>query len=469
MAGLFAARALARKNWNVTVFEPDPSAVGMTAEEAFEGWRRPGVAQIRQPHSIRAFARNLLKERDSELLQDILASGAVEWNFAVRVGEKPDPSDNGELISILGRRTTYEAAVRECVEKTPGVGLVRSYVKDILIDTSGSHPRISGLRTDDGRVFTFDQVVDASGRRSSAPQWFEKAGLGRPAEVAQEAGLIYYSRHFRLRPGANPRGSGYRAAPSGSVPFVSYFANKTDRGTFSALAAAASWEPRFKTLKDPAVFNAFVATLPGLDEWLDPKVSEPISKVMPYGGIYDRRWTFTKSDKPLLHGFYVVGDARVHTCPFYGWGMTLGLVQSYILADGLEEKGDLDSQMRIERRLEEHSTTYYEAAAGEDGARSASWLGELPKERAHYAFFISTLQPAAARDASVYFSLIRRTHLVDHPECVFEDEAICDRARAVMAGVPASTLTREEIFARFAAAEKLRGTDEAAATLALVK
>lgn len=468
MAGLMAVRALALRGWAVTLFEPDESAADLDAEGAFESWRRPGVPQIRQPHSIRAFGRTMLQERDPEMLADILAAGAVDWNFAVPVGQTADPSDRGDLISLLGRRTTYEAAVRNRVEKTPGVILVRKYVGDLLIDKNGSRPKLIGLRTDDGVEYTFDHVVDASGRRSAAPDWLEKAGLGRPREMVQEAGLIYYSRYFRLLPGvAAPKGSGYRAAPSGSVPYVSYFANKTDRNTFSMLTAVASWEPRFKTLKDPAVWNAFAATLPGLAEWVDPEISEPITKVLPFGGIYDRCWTFSRNGEPLLHGFHVIGDARIHTCPFYGWGMTLGMTQAHILADGLRVDSSPADQMAIERKLEEHSEAYYNAAAGEDGARSARWMETPPTEREHYAFYISTLQPAASRDKDIYFKVIRRTHLIEHPEAIFEDAELCERARTIMRDVPVFTQSRAEVLANFAAAERLRGSS--AQTAALVE
>lgn len=464
MAGLFAARALARKNWRVTLFEPDPAATGMDADEAFESWRRTGVPQIRQPHSIRAYGRTLMKERDPEMLSAILAVGSVEWNFAVPVGQQTDPDDKGDLISILGRRTTYEAAVRDLVERTPGISLVNTYVKDLLFDRNGEQPRVAGLVIDNGKEFRFDHVVDASGRRSATPDWLEKAGLPRPGEVAQEAGLIYYSRYFRLRKGARvPQGSGYRAAPSGSVPFCSYFANRTDRDTFSILTAVASWEPRFKTLKDPAVWNAFAASLPGLDEWVDPAIMEPVTKVLPFGGIYDRCWTFTRDGRPLLPGLYVIGDARVHTCPFYGWGMTLGLTEAHILADNLTGRGDLGEQIAIERKLEEHSQAYYAAAAGEDGARSARWMEMEPSEYRHYAFYISTLQPAAARDKELYFKFIRRTHLIDHPEAIFADRVVCERAKQIMKDVPIYRQTRTEVFANFAAAEKLLGSPERSA------
>ena len=110
--GLFAARALARAGFRVTVFEPDPSADGLSVEEAFTTWQRPYVPQLRQPHSARSVLRKLMLARDPELYEAVLAGGMREWKFQLHgVGTEPHDPDLGvrsAAVSVLGRRPRVE-------------------------------------------------------------------------------------------------------------------------------------------------------------------------------------------------------------------------------------------------------------------------------------------------------------------------------------------------------------------------
>src|ERR1700753_2203673 len=89
VAGLFAARALARKGWPVTIIEPDERGSTADFDDTFDNWQRPGVPQLRQPHSVRSQARRLLLDRDPELAADIAGSGVLEWKYRLALPNMP--------------------------------------------------------------------------------------------------------------------------------------------------------------------------------------------------------------------------------------------------------------------------------------------------------------------------------------------------------------------------------------------
>jgi hypothetical protein len=316
-------------------------------------------------------------------------------------------------------------------------------------------PRVTGLRLRDGQELNFECVIDASGRRTRAPEWLRTAGLPAPSEQSQDAGMIYYSRYFRFHPGVKvATGNGIRSGPSGNFPLVSLRVNTTDRDTFSVLTAVASWEKRFRSLKDEAVFNAFASRLPGVAAWIDPSVSAPICKVHAFGDIHDRYWNFLDEGRPIVQDLYPVGDARVHTSPFFGWGITLALNHAYMLADSFQGPGREDNQIAFEERAGRFSLGYYEAAAGEDAARSALWQGDKLNDADSWGFYVSTLQPASSRDPYVYRAVYRRVNLLDGINAIFSDDEILARARAAIAPGGHRGLSAMDLLSLFAEAEK---------------
>lgn len=450
--GLFAARVLARKGIPVTIIEADERGDSDDLDRAFDEWNRPGVPQLRQPHSIRAQARKKLLDDDPELAADLLNCGAIQWKYKlVRPGM--DILQDDDLIGLLARRTTFEPVVRARVEQTPGVTFVRAAVGGLIIE-GADRPRVVGVRLRDGQELRFDAVVDASGRRTRIPDWLRQAGIEPPTEVSQEAGMIYYSRYFRFRPGAvAPQAQGIRSGPSGNLPLVSFRSNTTDRNTFSMLIAVASWEQDFRALKDEGVFNAFAASLPGVAPWIDSKVSDPICKVHAFGGIYDRHWEFLRDGRPIIGNLYSVGDARVHTSPYFGWGITLTLNHAYQLAKHYAGPDNEAAQIAFEKEAGQFSYHYYEAAAGEDAARTAMWQGQEPADPDRYGFYVKYLQAATQRDPYVYRAVYRRINLLDDANAIFADRDIIERASRAMQDGAAKTLSASEVLANLDAAK----------------
>ena len=62
-------------------------------------------------------------------------------------------------------------------------------------------PHVTGVRTD-GDDLAADLVVDATGRRSPIDDWLTQLGARTSATWRAECGIAYFSRHYRVRPGA---------------------------------------------------------------------------------------------------------------------------------------------------------------------------------------------------------------------------------------------------------------------------
>lgn len=435
MAGMFTARALARAGRPVTLFETDAPSPGPDADADFARWQRPGVAQLRQPHAARSIIRKLLTQHDPELLQAMLDAGMVEWKFHLYSVEDPEIGHDPELVGMLGRRPTLEAPLRRTVEATPGITIVRKPVKQLLVEAVEGRQRVSGIVTADGPQ-RFDAVIDASGRRSRIADWLEAAGAGRPHEESVECGLSYYSRYFRFKPGVKIERGPYPSGPSASMQGVHFTMNRTDHQTFSLMLGVAPWQEEFKGLRHEAAFMRFVRSLPDADTWLNPSLSEPIWKVEPFAGLVNRYRSFARDGRPLVDGLYVMGDARFHTNPIHGWGMSFALQSAYLLA-GLFDTvpDDRERERRFEHEADRHARTYFGASAAEDEARTVLWKNTLPLsergEPGSYRYFLTRIVPAAFKDQWIFRKVTRRLHLLDHPEEILHDAEVHRRAERI--------------------------------------
>jgi len=439
MSGMFTARALARLGHAVTIFESDAPYAGQDPDTAFQDWQRPGVAQLRQPHAARSLIVKRLAQEDPDLLDALKASGMVVWNFHLHSVTDPEIGHDPELVGLLGRRPTLEIPVRRMVEQTPGVTFERGTVKRLIIEQGTTGPRAAGLELASG-ARRFDAVVDASGRRSKIVDWLQLAGIVPPHEETSECGLTYYSRYFRFRPGVEIPVGPYPSGPSASLPGVHYTMNRTDRNTFSLMLGVPSWEEVYKNLRHEAVFMDFVRRLPGADSWLNPAVSTPIWKVEPFAGLINRYRRFSRDGRPLVEGLYVTGDARFHTNPIQGWGMSFALQMSYMLARAYAGQPDPAARLeQFEREADAYAYSYYQASVDEDKARTELWRHPQDAlqrgEPGTYRYFLTTILPAVFKDQWIFRKVTRRLHLLDEPGLILQDTEVLRRAANIGASV----------------------------------
>src|SRR5262249_40201503 len=111
VAGLAAARLLARHFPRIVVLERDLRREGTGAEEAFSTWRRGGVPQLRPSPAFLARLRPVLLAHLPDVLDRLRASGVREIALAAMapraMGFRPEPADE-DVVLLACRRTTFE-------------------------------------------------------------------------------------------------------------------------------------------------------------------------------------------------------------------------------------------------------------------------------------------------------------------------------------------------------------------------
>jgi 2-polyprenyl-6-methoxyphenol hydroxylase-like FAD-dependent oxidoreductase len=319
LSGLLAGLVLARQEHAVTVVECDPGPPAADPEAVFERWARRGVAQARQPHLFLGRSVRVLRNVAPDVLHELLDAGALR--LPVDLGDGPDDA------VVCSRRLTYEATLRRVASRQRGV-TIRSGagVKDLVVD-QGPVPHVWGVELDDGTVLTADLIVDASGRRSPTPRMLARHGVRPLPEVAQECGLLYLSRHYRLHPGAD--------FPTTDVPinanpgWARAMAFPGDCRTFCLLVAVAAIDPLRRELATDRGFSRFHAAIPATAPWLH--AGEPISDVTMMARVRNcyRRLV---DHGPVVTGLVLLGDAAMHTNPTAGRGVSLAFAHVEHLA-----------------------------------------------------------------------------------------------------------------------------------------
>ncbi len=451
IGGLGSALALARAGHEVTVLERDATPMPADAAEAF-AWDRRGAPQVRHSHAFLARLRNLLATRTPDVLADLLAAGATELRFCDQLPEtltdrEPRPGDD-ELVAIACRRTTFEWVLRRRALHAPGVtfrdGVTVTGLIIDLVDPGGALPVVRGVATADGEVLA-DLVVDASGPRSVSETWLSAAGVHEPEPRVHDCGIVYLSRFYELRDGAEPPVS---AGPiAGDLGYLKYAVFVGDNRTFSiTLAVDANDAPLRRALLADAGFEAAATTILAARPWRDGR-SEPITEVHVMAGLRNRKRTLVVDDRPVALGFLTVGDAAICTNPLYGRGCSLALVHAFALADAVAAHGDdpLALALELHAATERELDPWFRAAVLQDkessalaaGASGASDADAGPTTGADgvvnprawaRAVFRDGLLPAVRTSPIVFRAFLRWFNLLATPDALINDPEVLAEA-----------------------------------------
>jgi flavin-dependent dehydrogenase len=424
VAGLGTALACARDGHQVTVLERDDTPMPRSADAAFE-WNRTGAPQVRHSHAFLARLRLTLAQRAPDVLAALHANGATDQSFTetlppTMTDHDPRPGDD-ELIAMSCRRTTFEWVVRSVVMNEPGVEWHGGVGVDGLDARNGRVVGVAG--------FDADLVVDARGPRSSSDAWLAALGARPVPEELHESGIVYFSRFYRLAPGAvRPPFSGPVAADTGYLKFAIFGG---DNDTFSITYAVDTHDDELrKAFTDPAVFEAAALQLLPVAPWRAPGLSEPINDVHVMAGLRNRNRPFVVEGAPLLTGFVPVGDAAVCTNPLHGRGCSLAFVHAYGLADALREHGDdLDEFARAYADFTDRELVpwFHSAKMQDEQARMQAAGEELSPEdpRAFIQQVVRDgLLPAVRTSPTVFRAFLRWLNLLSQPEDLMADPAV---------------------------------------------
>jgi 2-polyprenyl-6-methoxyphenol hydroxylase-like FAD-dependent oxidoreductase len=285
-------------------------------------------------------------------------------------------------------------------------------------------PRVQGVRLDDGEVVKADLIVDASGRRSPIPRLIGARVRPLP-ERAQESGLLYISRYFRLRSDAS--------FPSAEVPIMASLGWATamafpaDRGTFCLIAIIASIDPLRRVLARESGFSAFHAAIPLMAPWLN--AGRPIAPISTMARVENRYRRLVDRAGPIVDHLVLLGDAAMHTNPTAGRGVSLAFAHVHYLAESLDRCRDPhDLTIEFDAWTDHHIAAWYDLQAGADAsllrrAEAAVRDETLPPpdgaERLRTAIIELSKQPGPA---AIPFRRLR--NLVSLPTEVLGDPAV---------------------------------------------
>lgn len=332
ICGSAAALLLCRDGHEVTVLERDAQPAPASGEDAWENWSREGVTQFHQPHYLQSRGRIILEEELPDIVPAVEAAGGLRFDLLSVVppslADLTPRAGDERFRTVTARRPLLEQTLRLAAEAEAGIEIRRGVsVRELVVTRHNGTPHVRGVRTDAGGKLYADLVVDAMGRRSQLPRWLESAGAASVHEELEDAGFIYYTRYFRARDGQLPE---FRAAPITHIGTFSLLTLPADNHTWSVTVFTDTGEQLFKRLRDSDVWTALVAACPRHAQWL---AGDPITDVLPMGGIVDRYRRFRTRGMPVATGMASVGDAYACTNPSNGRGMSLGLMHVQRLRD----------------------------------------------------------------------------------------------------------------------------------------
>ena len=345
--GVVCAVALARRGHEVLLVDRDP---GPAADGS---WQRQGVMQFLHPHFFRPQVRMVL---------DDLVPGA--WDALVAAGGVPARQDGMPpgLTGLACRRSVVEATLRRVADAEPGVRRVTGYVDDVLLEGG----RAAGVLVDGSRV-ELDLVLDTTGRSGRLHD------DRRPPVEGGACGFSYVSRMYRARPGAEvPEGFPRGAEHDG---YLGLLLPQDDR-TFSVLVVRASDDDRLAGIRHQPAWDAFVAAVPGLAPWTDPDGYDPITPVLPGGGLTNTFRRQVDDDHPAVPGLLFLGDTVSTTNPSAGRGVSLGMLQAQALLGLLDGPDTVEAAERFDAWCTGNLRPWYDDHVLSDRTTLARWRGE---------------------------------------------------------------------------------------------
>lgn len=433
IAGLCTALRLGGGTRRVTLLERDEAPPAGGPDVAFDRWRRRGVGQLRQSHAFLARLRNIIRDEHPALLADLMDAGCREIVFAdmlppaLRARYVPVPGDE-DLTILTSRRTTLELVIRRYVERMPGV-TIRSGVKVRGLrqhhDAAGTIV-VTGVLAEgeDGAVeFPADVVVDAGGKAANIIEQLIKAGAPI-AEDAETAGVLYFTRHYRLRDGQEepPRSD---IPASGDLGYLKFGVFPADNRRFSITLCVPEIEHALRqAVMDGDMFQRICMAMPGLVPWVDPARSEPIGRVIGMGDLHSRWRSLVTDGQPAVLGYFALGDALVRTNPLYGRGCSVAAVSAGVLRRALDDSANPRTRLlAFDAGIRAEVKPYYDLMLKQDRAairRARATLTPFHrprlKARLGKSFVEDGITIATRSDIALLRAAMRGFHMLEHPE-----------------------------------------------------
>lgn len=343
-AGLASAMLLAERGLEVVVLDRDEAAPD-DPEAAWESWTRSSVGQFRLVHYLQPAGRVLIEENLPAVFEQLEAVGALRFNPAAVISQRPDEPGADRDVSRFEtittcRRPLIELAYRAAAAKTPGIDVRYRCPAAALVsgpEVIPGVPHVTGVRTESGETINASVVVDAAGRRSPLSSMIEAAGGRRPTEHAFEAGFVYNTQYYRGSQQPEPRDDLLSAIGSISVLTI-----PGDNGWWSVTLYHSPKDKLMRKVRDPKVFERVVRALPNHAHWAD---GEPQGDLVTMAATANTTREFVVDGNPCATGVVPLGDAWGFTNPSIGRGITLGLMHVVEMAPAIADNLDAPLQL----------------------------------------------------------------------------------------------------------------------------
>ncbi|MCR5880591.1 hypothetical protein [Phenylobacterium sp. J367] len=244
-----------------------------------------------------------------------------------------------------------------------------------------------------------------------------------PQEV-EDSGVLYFTRHYRLRPGQEepPRG---KTPATGDLDYLKFGVFPGDNGCFSITLCLPDVEEELRrAIVKPEVFDAICRALPGVEPWIDPERTEPMSRVFGMGDLLSRWTDFTPGGRAAVLGFFAVGDSLARTNPLYGRGCSFAAVGATALREALDATPDpAERLVRYQARATAELKPYYLVMRDADRtamrrARRALTPGARLnlRQRITKSFLDDGVAIAIRSDPDLMRAFLRGFHMLEHPQ-----------------------------------------------------
>jgi hypothetical protein len=205
-----------------------------------------------------------------------------------------------------------------------------------------------------------------------------------------------------------------------------------DNDTFAAVLAVPTGVPELKGLARAEAFDAAVARIPQLALWTNAENAEPITSVLPMGGL--RNSILLPDDRHPV-GWFPVGDAFCQTDPVIAHGLSFSLIHAREVARSLRD------QLETREAFASYCAAVmpamlerYELASQLDEQRLRMWTGgqvDFTRSDGDAALFGMIAAGAVALvDPEVFRVYVRRIGLLDGTDVFDTDTQLKRRIEA---------------------------------------
>jgi len=419
IAGLATALALARDGHDVTLLERD--SWEPTGPQEASGWTRAGSPHVIQPHQFIPGARKVVVEHFPDVYTELIRAGAYDVDLCRGLTTARCAGDS-DLQHVAVRRPLIEWALRRAARAEAGIHVIDgANVLGLVLEDGACR----GVMLDGGQL-SADVVVDALGRRSPVRTWLAAREVPYARQQRSECGAIYFSRYYRVRSGRRLPDGRWLLGPRGDLGYMGYVGVPGDSGTFAFALAVPTGVPELKSLRHEAVFDALVARVPAMRTWADPEVAEPITPVLPMGGLQN---VVDEPEAGAPRGLHAVGDSRGHTDPVLAHGMAFALMHAVELARALRDWPDeADANAAYVASTLPPLRERFAFATELDEQRLRMWTGgavALDRQDGDYALFSVVAGGAVALgDADVLRMYARRMGLLESTRVLDDDSSM---------------------------------------------